>query len=456
MTVLAVLGCQWGDEGKGKIVDLLGSRARVIVRCNGGTNAGHTIVNPQGTFKMRLVPSGIFHPRSICLIGNGVVIDPATLIEELEMLEGAGVDTSRVLISDRAHVIMPYHRILDELEEKDRAAVGGGLAIGTTKRGIGPAYADKTARVGIRMADLQHEESLLSKLSAVLSYKNRLLTKLYGADPISLHDTYLQLVEYGRRLGKHIISSELVLNRALAEKHHILLEGAQGALLDLDLGTYPYVTSSNPTAGGCVVGAGLPPTALDSVLGVYKAYQTRVGEGPFPTELHGEQADFLRSQGGAGHGEFGTVTGRPRRVGWFDAVAGRYVARANGLTALAITRLDALDQMPLLRICTGYRVHDMLLRAFPADIATIESVQPEYEEYPGWMSDTTGCRRWEDLPANARAYLTRLRDLLGVRIDLVSVGPDRDQTILLREPFDSLPDIVSRFVDTVKDRGATL
>ena len=456
MSVIAVLGCQWGDEGKGKIVDMLASRARVVVRANGGPNAGHTIVNDAGTFKMRLVPSGIFHPRAICVIGHGVVVDPPTLIDEIDMLKAAGLDLSRLLISDRAHVIMPYHRILDELEEKDRLASGAGNALGTTKRGIGPAYADKTARIGIRMADLQHEETLLSKLSSVLSYKNRLLTQLYGVDPISLHDTYLQLVEYGRRLRKHIISTDLVLNRALDEKHHILLEGAQGALLDLDIGTYPYVTSSNPTAAGCCVGAGLPPMALDGAIGVYKAYQTRVGEGPFPTELSGEEADFLRNQGGAGHQEFGTVTGRPRRVGWFDAVAGRYIARINGLTALAITRLDALDVFPTIKICTGYQVNDMLLRNFPAELSTIAIVQPQYEEHPGWMTPTGGCTRWDDLPMNARKYLARLRELTGVRIDIVSVGPDREQTILLREPFDALPDIVSRFVDTVQDRGAGL
>jgi adenylosuccinate synthase len=456
LSVIAVLGCQWGDEGKGKIIDLLGSRARVVVRCNGGPNAGHTIVNEQGTFKMRLIPSGIFHPRAICVIGNGVVVDPGILLDEMEMLRGAGLDLSRLLISDRAHVIMPYHRVLDELEEQERGATEGGFAIGTTKRGIGPAYADKVARIGIRMADLQHEESLLSKLSAVLSYKNRILTRLYGVEPIALHETYLQLVEYGRRLSKHIISTDLVLSRALSEKHHILLEGAQGALLDLDLGTYPYVTSSNPTSAGLCVGAGLPPMALDGAIGVYKAYQTRVGEGPFPTEISGEEADFLRRQGGAGHQEFGTVTGRPRRVGWFGAVAARYVARANGLTALAITRVDALDQMPTLKICTGYQVNDLLLPSFPAEVATLELVQPQYEEHPGWLTPTTGCARWEDLPPNARKYLARLRELVGTRIDLVSVGPDRDQTILLREPFDALPDIVSRFVDTVQDRGAAL
>lgn len=456
MSVLAVLGCQWGDEGKGKIIDLLAAQARVVVRCNGGPNAGHTIVNPAGTFKMRLIPSGIFHPRAICLIGNGVVVDPATLLEEIHMLQGAGFDLSRLLISDRAHVIMPYHRIQDEMEEKDRRAAGGGLVLGTTGRGIGPAYADKTARIGIRMADLQHEETLLSKLSAALNYKNRLFTKLYGLEPISLHDTYMQLVEYGRQLSKHIMAADLVLGRALKEKHHILLEGAQGALLDLDLGTYPYVTSSNPTSAGLCVGAGLPPTVLDGAIGVYKAYTTRVGEGPFPTELHGDQADFLRHQGGAGHEEFGTVTGRPRRVGWFDAMAGRYIARINGLTALAITRLDALDKFPILKVCTGYQMNDMELRSFPAEIATLNIVQPVYEELPGWMEPTGACRTWDDLPPNARKYVSRLRDLLGVRIDLISVGPDRDQTILLREPFDILPDIVGRFVETVKDRGAGL
>ncbi len=451
MSVIAVLGCQWGDEGKGKIVDMLAGQARVVVRANGGPNAGHTIVVPEGTFKMRLIPSGIFHPRAICVIGNGVVVDPAILIEEIDMLKAAGLDMRRLLISDRAHVIMPYHRLLDELEEQDRQTAGG-EGLGTTKRGIGPAYADKTGRMGIRMADLLQEETLLTKLSAVLNDKNRVLTKIYGREPLRLHDIYLQLVEYGHRLSRHIISTELVISRALTARQNVLLEGAQGALLDLDIGTYPYVTSSNPTAAGLCVGAGLPPLALDGVLGVYKAYQTRVGAGPFPTELHGEQADFLRRQGGAGHEEFGTVTGRPRRVGWFDAVAGRYIASVNGLTSLAITRLDALDQMPTIRICTGYQVNDMMIRSFPAQIATLEIVQPEYEEHPGWLTPTGECTRWEELPSNARAYLARLRELLGVRIDIVSVGPDRAQTILLREPFDALPAAVSRLVETVQER----
>ncbi len=455
MSVIAALGCQWGDEGKGKIVDMLAEQARVVVRCNGGTNAGHTIVNSAGTFKMRLIPSGFFHPRTVCVIGNGVVVDPGVLLDEMTMLTDSGFDLGRLLISERAHVIMPYHKVLDELEEREKAAQGG-QAVGTTLRGIGPAYVDKVARIGIRMGDLLNEEKLLTKLSAVLSYKNRLLTKLYGADPVSLHNTYLQLVDYGHRLNKHIIDTDLVLARALSEKHNVLLEGAQGALLDLDFGTYPYVTSSNPTAAGLCLGAGLPPTALDGSIGVYKAYCTRVGEGPFPTELEGPLADFLRSQGGAGHEEYGTVTGRPRRVGWFDAVSGRYVARINGLTSLAITRLDALDQMESIKVCTGYGINDMVLRTMPADGSTLDMVQPQYEEFPGWKSDTSGITRWDDLPVNARRYLTRLRELLGVRIDLVSVGPDRSQTILLRQPFDRLPDIVSRFVESVADRGATM
>ena len=452
MTVIATLGCQWGDEGKGKIVDLLAEQARVVVRCNGGANAGHTIVNPAGTFKMHLIPSGIFHPRTICVIGNGVVVDPQALLDEMAMLTAANYDLTRLLISERAHVIMPYHKLLDELEEREKAATGG-QAVGTTLRGIGPAYADKVARIGIRMGDLLHEETLLTKLSAVLAYKNRLLTRLYGAEPVSLHNTYLQLVDYGHQLRKHIIPIEPVMARALDERHNILLEGAQGALLDLDFGTYPYVTSSNPTAAGSCVGAALPPTALDGVLGVYKAYCSRVGEGPFPTELHDDEADFLRHQGGAGHEEFGTVTGRPRRVGWFDAVAGRYIARINGLSGLVITRLDALDQMAVIKVCTGYGVNDMMLRQMPADVATLEMVVPQYEEHPGWLEDTSQCKRWDDLPTNARKYLTRLRDLLGVPIDLVSVGPDRAQTIIMRPPFDSLTLIASRFVESVRDRA---
>jgi adenylosuccinate synthase len=398
MPVIAVVGCQWGDEGKGKIVDLLSEQAHVVVRCNGGTNAGHTIVNEVGTFRLRLVPSGIFNPQAISIIGNGVVLDPDVLLEEMKELEVAGVDTTRLLISDRAHLIMPYHRMLDELEEAARSGTGVG-SLGTTRRGIGPAYVDRTARVGIRMGDLLHEETLLTKLSSVLPTKNEVLTKIYNAKPLQLHDLYLKLVEQGQRLRSHILPTELVIARALSEKRMVLLEGAQAALLDLDFGTYPYVTSSNPTAAGLCVGSGTPPNQVSSIVGVFKAYQTRVGTGPFPTEIEGDLADFLRDQGGAGHGEYGTVTGRPRRVGWFDAVAGRYVTQLNGLTGVAITRLDALDKFDTIKICTAYKVNDAHLSHIPADPVILEHVEPHYEEYPGWKTDTSGARRWQDLPA---------------------------------------------------------
>jgi adenylosuccinate synthase len=448
MPVVAVIGCQWGDEGKGKIVDLLAEHAQVVARCNGGSNAGHTIVNELGTFKLRLVPSGIFNSQAVSVIGNGVVVDLDVVLEEIEKLDAAGLDMSRLLISDRAHVIMPYHKMLDGLEEDARAKTGAGN-IGTTRRGIGPAYVDRTARVGIRMGDLLHEETLLTKLSSVLPAKNTVLTQVYGAKPLELHSTYLKLVEQGQRLRNHIMPTELVIARALAEKRTVLLEGAQAALLDLDFGTYPYVTSSNPTAAGLCVGSGTPPNQLSSVLGVFKAYQTRVGEGPFPTEIKGKLADFLREQGGAGHGEYGTVTGRPRRVGWFDAVAGRYVAQLNGLTGVAMTRLDALDKFEKIRICTSYKVHDAHLNHIPADLSILETVAPQYEELPGWKSDTSAVRSWTDLPENAQNYIDRVCQLLQTPISMVSVGPHRDQTIMCRNPFNTLQQQLGQLVETL-------
>ena len=450
MTVVAVIGCQWGDEGKGKIVDLLAEQAGVVARCNGGPNAGHTIVNEFGTFRQRLIPSGVFNPQAVCIIGNGVVIDPAILLDEMKNLTEAGIDVSRLLISDRAHVIMPYHKMLDGLEDDARAKTGSG-PLGTTRRGIGPVYVDRAARTGIRMGDLVHEETLLTKLSSVLPAKNELLTKLYGAEPLDLYSVYLKLVEQGQQLRKHILPTELVIARALQEKRSVLLEGAQAALLDLDFGTYPYVTSSNPTAAGLCVGSGTPPNQLSSIVGVFKAYQTRVGAGPFPTEITGELADFLREQGGAGHGEYGTVTGRPRRVGWFDAVAARYVAAINGLTGLAITRLDALDKFETIKICTAYQVNDAHLNHLPADISILESVECQYEEHPGWQTDTSGARTWADLPANARAYLDHLSHLLGTPLDIVSVGPHRDQTIVLRNPYNVVPQQVGQLLQSLGD-----
>ncbi|HEX8230419.1 MAG TPA: adenylosuccinate synthase [Chloroflexia bacterium] len=452
MPVVAVIGCQWGDEGKGKIVDMLSEQAGVVARCNGGTNAGHTIVNELGTFRLRLTPSGIFNPQAVSIIGNGVVVDPEVLLDEMDTLTAAGVDVSRLLISDRAHVIMPYHKLLDGLEEDAREGTGTG-PIGTTRRGVGPAYVDRTARVGIRMGDLLNDESLLTKLSSVIPTKNALLSQVYKTKTLDVNKTYLRLVEQGQRLRKHIMPTELVISRAIADNRSVLLEGAQAALLDLDFGTYPYVTSSNPTAAGMCVGSGTPPNQLSSIVGVFKAYQTRVGSGPFPTELQGELAGFLREQGGEGHREYGTVTGRPRRVGWFDAVAGKYVCLLNGVTGLAITRLDALDKMETIRICTAYKVNDAHLNHMPADIQMLEQVEPQFEEYPGWLADTSGARKWSDLPDNARRYLDRITGILQTPIDMVSVGPHREQTILLRDPFNPVPQQVERLVQSLDREG---
>lgn len=448
MPVVAVIGCQWGDEGKGKIVDLLAEKANVVARCNGGTNAGHTIVNELGTFRMRMVPSGIFNPQAVSVIGNGVVVDPDVLLDEMDRLQAAGIDTTRLLISDRAHIIMPYHKLLDGLEEDARALTGAGN-LGTTRRGVGPAYVDRASRMGIRMDDLTNEETLLVKLSSVLPSKNDILTKIYAAKPLELHSIYLKLVAQGGRLRKHIMPTELVIARAITEKRNVLLEGAQAALLDLDFGTYPYVTSSSPMAAGLCVGSGTPPNHLSSILGVYKAYQTRVGTGPFPTEIEGDLADFLREQGGAGHEEYGTVTGRPRRVGWFDAVAGRYVAQLNGLTGVAVTRLDALDKFDTLKICTAYKVNEAHLNHLPANLEMLESAEPQYEEHPGWKADTSRARDWADLPKNARAYLDRISQLLQAPLAIVSVGPHRDQTIILRDPYNVVPQQVGQLVQSL-------
>jgi adenylosuccinate synthase len=448
MPVVAIIGCQWGDEGKGKIVDLLSEQASVVARCNGGPNAGHTIVNELGTFRQRLIPSGIFNPNAVSLMGNGMVIDPEVLLEEMAQLEKVGVDVSRLFISDRAHVIMPYHRMLDQLEEDLRATERGGN-LGTTRRGVGPAYMDRAARIGVRMGDLLHEVDLLTKLSHVIPAKNRILTKIYGAEPLDVRETYMRLVEWGEKLRKHIMPTELVISRALQDRRNVLLEGAQAALLDVDFGTYPYVTSSNPTAAGLCIGSGTPPNSLSSIVGVFKPYQTRVGAGPFPTEMMGEQASFLREQGGAGHGEYGTVTGRPRRVGWFDGVAARYVNSLNGLTGVAITRLDALDRFETIQICTSYRMNDMHLSHMPADLGTLERVEPQYEEHPGWMQDTSGARDWTDLPEAAQQYLERLCQVIGAPLDMVSVGPHRDQTITLRNPYQAVRRQVGQLVQSL-------
>ncbi|NCC35962.1 MAG: adenylosuccinate synthase, partial [Chloroflexia bacterium] len=399
-------------------------------RYGGGNNAGHTVVNHLGTFKLHLVPSDIFDPGIVNVIASGVVIDPEALIKEIAGLEASGVSTAKLFVSERAHVVMPYHMLLDQLQE-DARGIG---KIGTTGRGIGPAYADKMSRTGIRIGDLLHEETLLNRLTAVLEEKNRVLTRLYNVKPISLHDTYLRYLEFGRQLAEHITDVHPIIHRALEKDLPVLLEGAQGTLLDIDHGTYPYVTSSPPGAAGACQGAGIGPTQLDSVIGVFKAYTTRVGEGPFPTEIDGSDADILR-QIGTPWAEIGVTTGRLRRVGWFDAVLARYATQINGIDTVAITKLDVLDTAPTIRICTGYQLHETQLDYPPATVAVLGQVEPIYEEMPGWMTPTTHVRDFHDLPDAAQAYVSRLCQLIGARLGIVSVGPDREQTIIAAEVF---------------------
>ena len=421
MPAIAVIGAQWGDEGKGKVVDLLAQKARVIVRFSGGDNAGHTVVNPYGEFRLHLVPCGIFYPQAVCIIGNGVVINPAVLIGEIDQLNQRGVDTSRLFISNRAHLIMPYHILLDGLEEESRA----GKALGTTRKGIGPAFADKAARLGIRTGELLDKEVLLERLRSIIDYKNIILTKIYGVSPLSLDEVYSQYCQYGERLAPCIRETTIMLEEALNRDELVLLEGAQGTLLDPDFGTYPYTTSSSPLAGGGCLGAGLSPTRISRILGVFKAYSTRVGSGPMPTELTDETGDLIREKG---H-EYGTTTGRPRRCGWFDAVAARFSTRINGFTGTAITRLDVLDSLPRLKICVGYKLDGKTIDYFPGNIASLERCQPVYEELPGWQTPTSHIRQYEQLPPKAQQYVTRLEELSSCPVNLISVGQAREQTI---------------------------
>ncbi len=432
MPVVALIGAQWGDEGKGHIVDWLASKARLVVRYGGGNNAGHTVVNEQGTFKLHIVPSGIFDPDIINIIGHGVVIDLKILVKELDMLQEQGINTSNLFISDRAHIVMPYHTIEDQLQEQAR----GNNKLGTTGRGIGPAYADKTSRIGIRAADLVHQETLLSRLQPVLEEKNRVLTRLYGIEPVPLHETFLKFVKYGVRLGDHIVNTHLHIHRELTKDSPILLEGAQGALLDIDHGTYPYVTSSPPGAAGACQGAGIGPTSVTSTIGVFKAYVTRVGHGPFPTELDPEDpAAQTLLQLGTPWAEVGTTTGRQRRVGWFDAVLGRYAVEINGIDTIAITKLDVLDTLERIKICVAYQVNEEVLHTPPTTVAALNKVEPIYEELPGWKAPTSKLRNFFDLPSQAQAYVARICELVGARLGIVAVGPEREQTIMVDEIF---------------------
>ena len=421
MSVTAVVGAQWGDEGKGRIVDYLAQHADMVIRFQGGDNAGHTVVNQHGTFRLHLVPSGIFNPSTCCIVGPGTVVNPDTLLAELAELAAAGIDLSNLWLSERAHLILPYHRLLDGLEEAAR----GGSQIGTTGRGIGPAYADKAARTGVRLGDLLRPEYLRERLAGALAQKNLTLAH-FGRQPLALDDLLAQAEAWRHAIGGRIIDTVPRVRDAVRGGQDVLLEGQLGVMRDLDWGTYPFVTSSNPIAGGACAGAGLPPSAVGWVVGVAKAYCTAVGAGPFPTELHDETGARLREIGQ----EYGATTGRPRRCGWLDGVALPYAAWLNGFTGLAITKLDVLDGLAEIKICTGYRLDGQVTTQIPYP-PEMDRAEPVYETWPGWSEPTRNARTWEELPAAARAYLNRIAELAGVPIKYVSVGPEREQLIVL-------------------------
>jgi len=424
---VVVIGAQWGDEGKGKITDLLSKSADVVVRYQGGVNAGHTVVVQGQTFKLHLIPSGILYPDTDCIIGCGTVIDPQVLIEELDQLEALNIPIGNLLISQTAHVTMPYHRLIDQASEERR----GNYKIGTTKRGIGPTYADKSERTGIRIQDLMNPESLREQLHWTINYKNVILEKLYNLPPLDPEKVIEEYLGYAERLRPYVVDSSLKIYDAIRRRRNILFEGAQGTLLDLDHGTYPYVTSSNPVAGGACVGTGVGPTMIDRVIGVAKAYTTRVGEGPFPTELEGEMGELLCDRGA----EFGTTTGRKRRCGWFDAVIGRYAVRINGMDCLAITKLDVLDELEEIQVCVAYEIDGEYREDFPNCARQFARCQPIYKTLPGWQQSTADCRTLEDLPKQALDYLKFLAELMEVPIAIVSLGASRDQTIIVEDPI---------------------
>ncbi len=431
MANVAVIGAQWGDEGKGKIVDLLAQQSDVVVRFQGGNNAGHTlVVNGQKTI-LHVIPSGALHRDKVCVIGNGVVLDAEVLLHELQELRQQGhlQNDSQLRISEQAHLIMPYHRAIDQARERMR----GAGKIGTTGRGIGPTYEDKAARVGIRVIDLLEEDTFREKLEHNIAEKNvylRAILKEQALDFEEIHRTYSG---YREKLAPYVTDTGVLLDEMFRDGKNVLFEGAQGTLLDLDHGTYPFVTSSNTVIGGVCSGAGIGPRHIHEVIGISKAYTTRVGSGPFPTELTGPEGDKLRQDGD----EYGATTGRPRRCGWFDAVAVRHAVRLNGLTGIALTKLDVLTGLPKIRVCTAYQAGARLLRHFPASLKVMESLEPVWEEFEGWQEPVSGARSVADLPANARRYMERLEELVETEIVIASIGPDRDQTILIKNPFDA-------------------
>ncbi|MCG8924525.1 adenylosuccinate synthase [Lentzea sp. CC55] len=423
MPAVVLIGAQWGDEGKGKATDILGERVQWIVRYQGGNNAGHTVVLPDGQkFALHLIPSGILTPGVKNVIGNGVVVDPGVLLTELAGLEEKGVDTSGLLISSDAHLIMPYHVAIDKVTERYL----GKAKIGTTGRGIGPAYQDKLARVGVRVQDLLDEKILRQKVEAALDFKNQVLVKVYNRKALDADQVVDQVLEHGQHFVHRIADTRLLLNEALDRGEIVVLEGSQGTLLDVDHGTYPFVTSSNPTSGGATVGSGVGPTRISTVIGILKAYTTRVGSGPFPTELDDDMGEYLRKQGG----EFGVTTGRSRRTGWFDAVIARYASRVNGITDYFLTKLDVLSGLEKVPVCVAYEVDGRRVDEMPMTQTDVHHAVPVYEELPGWFEDISHCRSFDELPANAKAYVEYLEGIIGARVSAIGVGPGRDQTIV--------------------------
>jgi adenylosuccinate synthase len=423
MSVQVIVGAQWGDEGKGKIVDLLSEDADIVARYQGGANAGHTVVIGDEKFVLHLIPSGILQPNTTCVIGNGVVIDPAALLHEIDLLSQKGVTVhGRLLISHRAHLVMPYHKLLDQTKEEADLQ----RKIGTTGRGIGPAYVDKANRLGIRIVDLLDEKTLKEKILQNLREKNAILSAVYGKEPLDPEAILQEYRQIDAQIDPFVTDTSRYLNQAIAENQKILCEGAQGSLLDMDFGTYPYVTSSNPTSGGACTGLGVGPTKIDGVMGVIKAYTTRVGLGPFPTEIQDELGSELRRLGN----EYGATTGRPRRCGWFDAVVATYAAQINGIDSWALTKLDVLDTFAEIKICVAYRYRGKALKAFPAEIHILENSEPVYQTFPGWQQATSTARKFDDLPRQAQDYLTAIEQLTEIPIRIISVGSDREQTII--------------------------
>ncbi|HCX64012.1 MAG TPA: adenylosuccinate synthase [Eubacteriaceae bacterium] len=427
MSSLVVIGAQWGDEGKGKITDYLAQQAQVVIRYQGGNNAGHTVEVGDKQYKLHLIPSGIINQDKPCIIGNGVVIDPKALIDEIQYLHEDGLKTDSLRISSRAHIIMPYHKMLDELSEKSL----GDRKIGTTKKGIGPAYMDKTARTGLRISDLMNTEVFAEKLKYILKEKNEILTKIYAERPLDYQDVLEEYKEYARFLRSYVADTSIDVYNYIKEDKRVLFEGAQGTLLDLDFGTYPYVTSSHPGAAGVCIGTGIGPTAVNEILGVVKAYTTRVGEGPFPTELLDKTGEYIREVGR----EFGTTTGRARRCGWFDGVILKYAVRVNGLTSIAITKLDTLTGIEKLKICVGYKYKGQTITDFPPSLEELSDCTPIYEEFEGWSEDISMCKSYRELPPTAKKYVEKLEELSGVKAKIVSVGPNRSETMIREDVF---------------------